>query len=118
MPFDDLPLEIIQHIFTLCCGSIQFRIPQERNRGTTQMTLLLVCSRWREIALTTSALWGDVVVLYDGGRERAHGPTVSTFQFVQDWLIRAGMTPISLLISVCDTSESQIAAISQTLLSS
>ncbi|KIL54631.1 hypothetical protein M378DRAFT_745889 [Amanita muscaria Koide BX008] len=120
MHFNDLPLEIIQHVFSLCCRRVWFRIPQERDRsrsGTIQVTLLLVCSRWREIALNTSALWGDIMVIYEAGRERARGLTAS-FQFVQNWLNRAGMTPISLLIYVHEALESQIAAIPQTLLSS
>ncbi|KAM6499552.1 hypothetical protein JOM56_005060 [Amanita muscaria] len=87
----------------------RFTIPQDPDRsrsGTTQVTLSLVCSRWREIALNTTALWGDVVVIYDAGRERARGPTAS-FQF--------GLTaPESLSISVYEALESQIAAISQT----
>ncbi|KAM6499673.1 hypothetical protein JOM56_005181 [Amanita muscaria] len=120
MHFNDLPLEIIQHVFSLCCRRVWFRIPQERDRsrsGAIQVTLLLVCSRWREIALNSSALWGDIMVIYEAGRERARGLTAS-FQFVQNWLNRAGMTPISLLIYVHEALESQIAAISQALLSS
>ncbi|KAM6490771.1 hypothetical protein JOM56_013734 [Amanita muscaria] len=73
--------------------------------------------RWREIALNTRTLWGDVMVYYDAGREWAQGPPAS-FQSVHNWLNRAGMTLISLYIYVDEASESQIAAISQTLLSS
>ncbi|KAM6499644.1 hypothetical protein JOM56_005152 [Amanita muscaria] len=117
MPFDDLPLEVIQYVFSLCCRRVKFTIPQEPGLGSTHVTLSLVCSRWREIALNTSALWADVVVEYDAGSRRAGGPTAS-FQFIQNWLNRAGTTPISLYIFVYEASESQVAAISQTLLSS
>ncbi|KAM6499646.1 hypothetical protein JOM56_005154 [Amanita muscaria] len=119
MPFDDLPVEIIQYVFSLCCGSVKFTIPKERNIsrvGTTQVTLSLVCSRWREITLNTSALWADVVVECDVGRRRPRG--TPPFRFVRKWLNRAGMTPISLYISVYEALESQLAAISRTLLSS
>ncbi|KIL59363.1 hypothetical protein M378DRAFT_169435 [Amanita muscaria Koide BX008] len=120
MHFDDLPLEIVQYVFCLGCRSVKFTIPQEPDNsrlGTTQVTLSLVCSKWREIALNTGTLWGDVMVHYDASREPAQGPTAS-FQFVHNWLNRAGMTPISLVIFVYEALESQIAAISQTLLSS
>ncbi|KIL59328.1 hypothetical protein M378DRAFT_169390 [Amanita muscaria Koide BX008] len=120
MHFDDFPLEIIQYIFNLCCQTVRFRIPQgpdRRRSGTTQVTLSLVCSRWRQIVLNTSTLWGDLAVFYEAGREPALGPTAS-FQFVQNWLNRAGMTPISLSVSINEALESQIAEISQTLLSS
>ncbi|KAM6500209.1 hypothetical protein JOM56_003223 [Amanita muscaria] len=121
MLFDDLPLEIVQYVFSLCCRRVKFKIPQTRDHisrlGTTQVTLSLVCSRWREIALNTSALWGDVVVEYNAGRTRALGPT-APLQFVQNWLNRARTTPISLSIAVHKALESQITAISQTLLSS
>ncbi|KIL59364.1 hypothetical protein M378DRAFT_1012040 [Amanita muscaria Koide BX008] len=121
MSFDDLPLEITQDIFSLlCCRGVEFRIPQEPDRtrsGTTQVTLSLVCSSWREIALNTRTLWGDVMVYYDAGRERAQRST-TPFRFVQNWLNRARTTPISLYIYVSDAWEFQIAAISQTLLSS
>ncbi|KIL59348.1 hypothetical protein M378DRAFT_169413 [Amanita muscaria Koide BX008] len=120
MPFDGFPPEIIQRIFSLCCGRVAFIVPpfdDSMRSGTTQVTLSLVCSRWREIALNTSTLWGDVMVRYYPRRKPARGPTAS-FQFVQDWLIRAGVTPISLYIYVYGALESEIAAISQTLLSS
>ncbi|KAM6499684.1 hypothetical protein JOM56_005192 [Amanita muscaria] len=120
MPFDDIPLDIIQRVFSLCCESVEFIIPQdpERSRsGTTQVTLSLVCSRWRDIVLNTNALWGDVAVIYDASKERE--PATASFQFVKSWLDRAGRTPISLYISVFKASRgSQIAAISQTFSSS
>ncbi|KIL59329.1 hypothetical protein M378DRAFT_27029 [Amanita muscaria Koide BX008] len=122
MLFDDLPLEIIQRIFTFCCGGVRIKEPSQLTQlpgartGTTQVTLSLACSRWREIVLNTSALWGDVEVIYDARRERE--PTTASFQFVKNWLGRARGTPISLTITVFTARKLQIAAISQTLLSS
>ncbi|KIL63090.1 hypothetical protein M378DRAFT_25286 [Amanita muscaria Koide BX008] len=113
MLFDDLPLEIIQRIFTFCCGAVMFEEPSQTpgtRTGATQVTLSLVCSRWREVALNTSELWGDVAVEYHAGEREP--------QSAHNWLNRAGMTPISLSISVFRASESQVAAISQILLSS
>ncbi|KAM6499675.1 hypothetical protein JOM56_005183 [Amanita muscaria] len=119
MLFDDLPLEIIQRIFTFCCRGVTFKQPSQTpgaRTGTSQVTLSLVCSRWREVVLNTSELWGDVAVDYDARRERE--PATTSFQSAHDWLNRAGMTPISLSISVYKGLESQVTAISQTLLSS
>ncbi|KIL59524.1 hypothetical protein M378DRAFT_169173 [Amanita muscaria Koide BX008] len=84
--------------------------------GTTQVTLPLVCSRWKEVVLNTSELWGDVAVDYHARRERE--PATTSFQSAHNWLNRAGMTPISLSIYVYGALESQVAAISQILLSS
>ncbi|KIL59360.1 hypothetical protein M378DRAFT_169431, partial [Amanita muscaria Koide BX008] len=118
MLFDDLPLEIIQRIFTFCCGAVMFKEPSQipdTRTGATQVTLSLVCSRWREVVLNTSELWGDVAVEYHAGER---GPATTSSQSAHNWLNRAGMTPISLAIRVFGASESQVAAISQILLSS
>ncbi|KAM6499676.1 hypothetical protein JOM56_005184 [Amanita muscaria] len=119
MLFDDLPLEVLQRIFTFCCGTVTLKEPSQTpgtRTGATQVTLSLVCSRWREVVLNTSELWGDVAVDYHAIGERELATT--SFQSAHNWLNRAGMTPISLSIYVFGASESQVAAISQMLLSS
>ncbi|KAM6499687.1 hypothetical protein JOM56_005195 [Amanita muscaria] len=98
MSIDDLPLEIIRHILTLCRRPAVIRIPNDVDQWrntTTQVIISLVCSKWRAIALSARELWNSVTVVLCTSRDVNidHG-----LENVQTWLNRAGPSSISLSI--------------------
>ncbi|KAM6499688.1 hypothetical protein JOM56_005196 [Amanita muscaria] len=104
MSIDDLPLEIIQNIFALCCSRpVVIRIPNDTDHQwqwrntTTQVIISLVCSKWRIIAISTSELWNTVTVVFWASPDidLDHG-----LENVQAWLNRAGTSSISLSILI------------------
>ncbi|KIL65160.1 hypothetical protein M378DRAFT_11017 [Amanita muscaria Koide BX008] len=62
------PREIFGHVFSiLCAGSAEkISIPYTKHRTPPQITVSHVCSKWREIALATPALWKNVEITQPG----------------------------------------------------
>ncbi|KIL56868.1 hypothetical protein M378DRAFT_32161, partial [Amanita muscaria Koide BX008] len=56
-----LPREIIGLIFSILCTE-KIPIPHQQHMVPPQITVSHVCSKWREIALATPALWNDVKI--------------------------------------------------------
>ncbi|KIL69142.1 hypothetical protein M378DRAFT_69975, partial [Amanita muscaria Koide BX008] len=62
-----LPREIISYIFSIMCTE-KIYIPHKQvyltnlTSSPSQVTLSHVCSKWREIALATPALWNNVKI--------------------------------------------------------
>ncbi|KAM6497372.1 hypothetical protein JOM56_007845 [Amanita muscaria] len=56
-----LPREIIHHIFSILCAE-RISIPHKWHKTPSQITVSHVCSKWRQIALTTPAFWNDVEI--------------------------------------------------------
>ncbi len=60
-PLTNLPNELLSRIFVLCSDSSlnlfyrRFDVPHQR-------TISQVCSRWRQVALSTRVLWSNVQV--------------------------------------------------------
>ena len=61
-PINSIPAEIIRQIFVLCVAPFALRIPAQYPLPIelAPWNLLLVCSKWRQVALGTSALWNDI----------------------------------------------------------
>ncbi|KAF8628145.1 hypothetical protein AX15_004064 [Amanita polypyramis BW_CC] len=78
--------ELLAHIFTLCCPRL-FNIEKPLTRPQ-QLNISQVCSRWRLIALDTSALWNDVQFLIIDMSDKH-------VAIAQEWLSRAGKSPIT-----------------------
>ncbi|THV06938.1 hypothetical protein K435DRAFT_644327, partial [Dendrothele bispora CBS 962.96] len=55
-PVRRLPNEVLGHIFSYCCES-NFRVSSSRAHRNT---FLSVCSRWREVGLTTPQIWSVI----------------------------------------------------------
>ncbi|PFH46621.1 hypothetical protein AMATHDRAFT_69473 [Amanita thiersii Skay4041] len=65
-PYKKLPVDVLQHIFTLCVmdspydGIIEFPHPPYRQERPTQVILSHVCAHWRRIVLATPSLWAKL----------------------------------------------------------
>ncbi|THV06945.1 hypothetical protein K435DRAFT_644376, partial [Dendrothele bispora CBS 962.96] len=55
-PVRRIPNEVLGNIFSYCCES-HFRVSSSWRRRNT---FLSVCSRWREVGLTTPQIWTDI----------------------------------------------------------
>ncbi|KAF8638645.1 hypothetical protein AX17_002048 [Amanita inopinata Kibby_2008] len=81
-----LSYEIWAEIFSLCLPRTKFVRPSPYD---APLLLCGVCAEWREIALATPQLWSSLAV-------RISYPSHLTPVFVQDWIDRSGMLPLSL----------------------
>ncbi|KAF8875195.1 hypothetical protein CPB85DRAFT_829108 [Mucidula mucida] len=83
-PIRRLPAEVLGIIFASSCTSFQ------RREYKTPLSLSLVCSKWRDIALSTPLLWTHIYIApYSGGLD------VYTY-----FLERCGNIPISVKIEI------------------
>ncbi|KAF7355769.1 putative transesterase [Mycena sanguinolenta] len=97
-PILTLPAEITTEIF-LCCLPLfhPLRIPDRVFSGySTPLVLVSVCRLWRNIALTTPALWSKLdVVFHEISTSVASEPGLVE-SFMALWLSRACNYPLSL----------------------
>jgi hypothetical protein len=62
-PIRSIPPEILREIFILCVPyPLEISIRSPLPIRSAPWNLLLVCSRWRQLALVTSALWNDIYI--------------------------------------------------------
>ncbi|KIL67081.1 hypothetical protein M378DRAFT_160057 [Amanita muscaria Koide BX008] len=78
--------ELWAEIFSFCLPSSKFVKPSPQD---APLLLCNVCSDWRHIALTTPKLWSSLAV-------HIIRPSELTPVFVQSWIDRSGVLPLSL----------------------
>ncbi|KAL1698921.1 hypothetical protein EV121DRAFT_217302, partial [Schizophyllum commune] len=79
-----LPVEILGHIFSFLCPSVNFSIrSRPPTRSLDLSCVLSVCHHWREVALTCPPLWSTINL-------RDIRPRV------EEYLRRSGSTPLVL----------------------
>ncbi|KAJ7134682.1 hypothetical protein C8R44DRAFT_771135 [Mycena epipterygia] len=100
-PARQLPLDIIQEIFTAC-------IPTHRNcvMSASEAPVLLgrICSSWRTISLSTPRLWARLHVVGPARFYNAAAPTqalieqklAQRLETTKTWLDRSGQCPLSI----------------------
>src|SRR6266550_2038206 len=94
-PLTNLPNELLSRIFVLCSDSplnlccLRFDVPHQR-------TISQVCSRWRQVALSTRVLWSNVQVT------EFNTVYLHRLRLYQMWVGQAGDYPltVSLYFSV------------------
>ncbi|KAJ7118593.1 hypothetical protein C8R43DRAFT_1153347 [Mycena crocata] len=93
-PVSNFPVEIASEIFVCCLpGGGDVQPPSYAMEAP--MLLLRVCTRWRDIALATPALWAQLHLDPDG----IPGGISEVESFAADWLARAGDHPLSFIVS-------------------
>ncbi|KAJ7277372.1 hypothetical protein C8J57DRAFT_184867 [Mycena rebaudengoi] len=95
-PILTLPSEITAEIFLRCLpdGNVP---PHPSN---APLLLLVICTSWRDLALSTPALWTRLMMLLDKNSENPglSNPTKSE-KLIRNWFTRAGSLPLSLTFS-------------------
>ncbi|KAF8350969.1 hypothetical protein F5887DRAFT_189365 [Amanita rubescens] len=93
-PFRNLPNELLSRIFVLCCDSplwvldAQLGVPH-------QYTISQVCSRWRQVALSTGALWSNVHLKKCNASHPYYPHSLRVYRM---WVGRAGDYPLTVSI--------------------
>ncbi|KAJ6502113.1 hypothetical protein C8R45DRAFT_975429 [Mycena sanguinolenta] len=91
-----LPNELLGEIFTYCLRQPEpdpFGVLPDMGPNDPPLVLCAVCRRWRDIALTTPALWGFLAIQQDSLLSDSGADYV---EFCRTWLSRAGTTPVSI----------------------
>lgn len=108
-----LPPEITGYIFQLCTP----RDAMEINLRNVQLStirapfiLSTVCRRWRTIAHSTPQLWNTLFLYLQSSNSGASPITTSGTLFVQKWIDRAGLLPLSISICASITHVREITA--------
>ncbi|KAJ7462087.1 hypothetical protein FB451DRAFT_1562654 [Mycena latifolia] len=103
-PVLTLPVEITAEIFLHCLPSTKER--REYHRSISEMlesqapTLFLgVCRTWRDIALGTPALWATLSLCFDFIAEEVIAEPEAVEGFIDMWLGRAALSPLSLVFN-------------------
>ncbi|KAJ6602789.1 hypothetical protein DFH09DRAFT_451472 [Mycena vulgaris] len=90
-PVLTLPNEVVSEIFIHFLPIYPICPPL---RGFLSPTLLThICRKWREIALTTPALWRAISL--------SRPPNIGQIQTLEVWLARSGVCPLSIQIENC-----------------
>ncbi|KAF9032169.1 hypothetical protein BDZ89DRAFT_598004 [Hymenopellis radicata] len=83
-PIRRLPTEVLGIIFASACTSFQ------RSEYKTPLSIGVVCSKWRDIALSTPSLWTHIYI----------APHSGGLDVYQHYLERCGHIPISVKIDI------------------
>ncbi|KAJ7462145.1 hypothetical protein FB451DRAFT_1371156 [Mycena latifolia] len=96
-PVLTLPAEIaLTELFSFCLPSIE-QLREDRSQGPT--VFLGVCRTWRDIALGTPALWVTLSLCFDFIAEEVVAEPGAVEGFIDIWLGRAALRPLSLIFS-------------------
>lgn len=94
-PISQLPAELLGYVFQ-SLNSQEVRTIFSAGYTRHPPTIVShVCSRWREVALKTPSLWGDILVW----------STYNGLQQLQMWLVRAGVVPLTIRLISRDNGE-------------
>jgi len=97
-----LPVEILRQIF-LCC------LPNNPNSWVKQyecpLLLTRVCSRWRQVALSTTQLWSTIHAVVPEDSPDRNNSSLSSAQrratAIKTWLSWAGTSPLNITFEDC-----------------
>lgn len=87
-PIRRIPVEILSEIFVRCLSKDGLTRPSS---GEAPLLLMMICRRWRDVAISTPKLWSSLSILLT---ERCH-PHLS---LIQTFLSRSAPLPFSFLI--------------------
>ncbi|KAG8796313.1 hypothetical protein FRC12_000728 [Ceratobasidium sp. 428] len=94
VPISGLPLEIVSQIFTLAAMPLACA---DRSRKSLQrhplVTIPSVCTRWRELAISTRSLWSRIYMDEDFV---SNASNIGLRQWLELWLDRSDGAPLSL----------------------
>ena len=95
----NVPYEVLSYIFVLCSCNHSVELPYDKTNIPCQVILSQVCSQWCQVALSTGALWNNVVIS-DRGIDGDYAHSLSLYK---TWIDRADAhsLTVTLELSVC-----------------
>ena len=93
-----LPYEVLSHVFILCSND-PIRLPYDKTDAPCQVILLQVCSKWRQVAVSTGALWCQVMIS-DYSIVTNYALCLSLYR---TWIDRAGTHPLTVALNHAST---------------
>src|SRR6266550_981180 len=92
-PVGNVPSEVLSHIFVLCSCDYPVPLLYRRWEIPHQVTISHVCSRWRQVALSTGALWSNVRI------SEFHSRYAHRLSLYQTWVGRACDYPLTVMLT-------------------
>ena len=87
----NVPYEVLSNIFILCC-SHPAELSYDKTNVPRQVILSHVCSKWRHVALSTGALWSEVII------SSLHQNYTHCLFLYRTWIDRAGAHPLAVTL--------------------
>ncbi|KAI3604012.1 hypothetical protein WG66_000794 [Moniliophthora roreri] len=117
-PVHRIPAEVLAQIFTFCCEKntlkpifVNSGIARRRRRIWVDITpavdLSRVCSRWREVTLSTPRLWSSIGVDFDENGWKGDGDRL--MRMVQLFIARSKSSPLDLQVDFSHPDRDDIA---------
>ena len=91
-PFKNWPNELLSHIFVLSSGSLVMPVFYCPPEVPHQLTISQVCSRWRQVALSTGVLWSNVKLTCFNVKY------ADRLRLYRTWVGRAGDYPLTVSV--------------------
>ncbi|KAL0573284.1 hypothetical protein V5O48_008667 [Marasmius crinis-equi] len=105
-PIHRLPAEILHYIFSLCCDDLSILWGlQGELQVPTLVILTMVCSRWRELAISSSNLWAAIQFGHYSGSEEPHENGHRLNRMTQLFMARARNSPLRITFCVAQEEE-------------
>lgn len=90
--------EVLSYTFVLCSCNDSVLLPYDQDNVPCQIILSQVCSKWRQVALSTGALWSNVRICgEDDTQDYEHG-----LFLYRAWIDRAGAHLLTVTIDFSD----------------
>jgi hypothetical protein len=93
----NVPNEVLSYIFILCSCRGSVIIPYNQASVPCQILLSQVCSKWRQVALSTSTLWSNIEMFDDNISIKDYERYLSLYRA---WINRAGTHPLTVTIDL------------------
>jgi hypothetical protein len=92
----NIPNEVLSDIFSLCSCSRSVPLPYDQDDVPYQIIVSQVCSKWRQVALSTSALWSNIEMF----QEDIIKDYKRYLSLYRAWIDRAGTHPLTVTIDL------------------
>ena len=99
----NVPYEVLSYIFALCSCSGPVLLPYKQADVPRQVILSQVCSKWRQVALSTGALWSHIRI-----------STIYAFEhyayqlfLYRTWIDRAGAHPLNISLNLTNSHDEE-----------
>lgn len=93
----NVPNEVLSYIFVLCSYD-SVRLPYKQANIPCQIVLSRVCSKWRQVALSTGALWSNIGIF--GYNIHIIKDYERHLCLYRAWIDRAGAHPLTMTIEL------------------